>query len=131
MFAHINPAALQILQGILTTVLATLYALDLVPSATVGCELSTRWQHLFRTKDAQAIRAIQEALQCCGFRTVKDMAWPFPPTDVQCPARFDRALACQGPWTAALQRNAGINFGVVLAVGVLQVSCKGEGGGFS
>lgn len=113
---------LHTLQGILTTVLATLYSLDLVPSATRDCELSTRWQQLFRTKDEPAIRAIQDALQCCGFRSARDMAWPFPPTGVQCSARFDRAMACQGPWTAALERNAGLNFGVVLAVGVLQVS---------
>ncbi|CAN8103518.1 unnamed protein product [Discula destructiva] len=120
-FRYVKPVVLQALQGILTTVMATLYSLHLVPSAARDCELSTRWQHMFRTKDAQAIRAIQDALQCCGFRSVKDMAWPFPPADLHCSARFDRALACQGPWTIALQRNAGVNLGVVLLVGVLQV----------
>lgn len=118
----LHPVVPQVLQGIVTTVLATLYFSDVVPSASMGCELSTQWQHLFRTKDERAIRAIQEAFQCCGFRTVKDMAWPFPPTAVQCPARFDRSLACQGPWTSALQRSAGVNFGVVAAVGIIQVS---------
>lgn len=121
-FKYINPVVLQALQGIFTTVLATLYFSDIVPSATRGCELSTRWQQLFRAKDERAIRAIQEALQCCGFRTVKDMAWPFPPTGIQCSARFDRTSACQGPWTNTLQRSAGVNFGVVLAAGLMQAS---------
>lgn len=119
---YIHPSILQILQGILTTALATLYATDLAPSDTRSCELSTRWQRLFRAKDADTIRTIQDALQCCGFRTVKDMAWPFEPKDVQCRVRFDRGLACQGPWTAALQRVAGVELGLVLAVAVLQVS---------
>lgn len=113
---------LQVLQGIVTTVLATLYAQELVPGETRGCELATRWQHLFRAKDALAIKTIQDALECCGFRSVRDMAWPFPPTEVQCAARFDRHMACRGAWTGALQTSAGVNFGVVLAVGLLQVS---------
>ena len=33
---------------------------------------------MFHAKDAQGIRAIQEALKCCGFGSTKDMAWPFP-----------------------------------------------------
>jgi len=33
---------------------------------------------MFHAKDSQGIRAIQEALQCCGFGSTKDMAWPFP-----------------------------------------------------
>lgn len=116
----LHPVALQVLQGIATTILATLYFTDMVPSDTRSCELTTGWQRLFRTKNSHAIRAIQEAFQCCGFRSVKDMAWPFPPVDVGCAARFDRSLACRGPWTQALQSSAGVQFGVVLAVGLLQ-----------
>jgi hypothetical protein len=33
---------------------------------------------MFHAKDSQGIRAIQEALKCCGFGSTKDMAWPFP-----------------------------------------------------
>lgn len=87
-----------------------------------ACELSTLWQRLFRGKDAKTIRAIQDALECCGFRSVKDMAWPFPPADVAtCATRFDRSLPCQGPWAGALQRSAGVEFGIVVAVGLIQV----------
>lgn len=118
----VSPTALQVLQALATTVLATLYATHLAPSESRECELATRWQHLFRAKDVRAVRTVQDALQCCGFRSVRDMAWPFPPTDVPCAARFDRALACRGPWGEALRRGAGVELGVVLAVGVLQVS---------
>lgn len=118
-----SSAVLQILEGVVTTILATLHGADLAPGAARDCELAARWQHLFRAKDARAVRAIQDALQCCGFRSVGDMAWPFPPADVpRCAARFDRALACRGPWADALRRSAGASLGVVLAVGMLQVS---------
>lgn len=125
-FRYLPPVVLHLLQGIITTILATLYAQDLVPSAVRDCELSTRWQALFRSKDEQGIRLIQDAFQCCGFRSVRDMAWPFPPAAVQCAARFDRTMACQGPWTAALRRGAGVELGLVLAVGLLQV-CRRTG----
>lgn len=120
----IHPAVIQVFQGIFTTVIATLYATYIVPGESQGCELSTLWQRLFRGKDGKTVKAIQDAFECCGFRSVKDMAWPFPPTDVTCATRFDRSLPCQGPWTRALQKNAGVEFGVVIAVGLLQiVSC--------
>lgn len=125
----LSPIILQTLQAIFTTILATLYFTDLVPTNTAlrDCKLATQWQHLFHIKDARSIRTIQDALQCCGFRSVRDMAWPFAGSvsdgeGGQCAAMFDRTRACRVPWAAALQRSAGVNFGVVLAVGVLQVS---------
>jgi hypothetical protein len=42
------------------------------------CGLREKWQGMFHAKDSQGIRAIQEALKCCGFGSTKDMAWPFP-----------------------------------------------------
>lgn len=126
LFHHGLPITLQVLQGIATTVLATLYAAHhLGAGDTRDCELATRWLRLFRAKDERAVRAVQDALQCCGFRSVRDMAWPFPPAAggaQQCAVRFDRALACRGPWAAALRGAAGADLGVVLGVGVLQVS---------
>lgn len=117
--------ALQALQAVATTVLATLYVdHHVAPGDAQDCELATRWLRLFRAKDERAVRAVQDALQCCGFRSVKDMAWPFPPAaGVQrCAERFDRALACREPWAEALRRGAGAELGVVLAVGLMQVS---------
>lgn len=93
-----------------------------MPGAARDCGLSGIWERLFRTKDAQSVKAIQDAFECCGFRSVKDMAWPFPPVQVACAQRFDRALPCRGPWTGALQRSAGVELGVVVIIAFLQVS---------
>lgn len=116
-----HPAVTQGIQGILIVAIATLYTTYMVPGAARDCSLSTIWQRLFRAKDAQSVKAIQDAFECCGFRSVKDMAWPFPPVDVGCAQRFDRALSCQRPWTGALQRSAGVELGVVIIVAILQV----------
>ncbi|KAG6359999.1 hypothetical protein INS49_011055 [Diaporthe citri] len=117
-----HPAVSQGLQGIITVVLATLYTTYIVPGATRDCGLSSVWEHLFRTKDAQSVKAIQDAFECCGFRSVKDMAWPFTPVDIACAQRFDRTLPCRGPWTSALQRSAGVEFGVIIIVAILQIA---------
>lgn len=116
-----HPAVTQGLQGIITVVLATLYTTYIVPGATRDCGLSSIWERLFRSKDAQSVKSIQDAFECCGFRSVKDMAWPFPPVDIACAQRFERELPCQGPWTSALQRSAGVELGVVIVVAILQV----------
>lgn len=117
-----HPAVTQGLQGIIIVVLATLYTTYTVPGATRDCGLSSIWVRLFRTKDAQSVKAIQDAFECCGFRSVKDMAWPFPPADIACAQRFDRALPCRGPWTSALQRSAGVELGVIVLVAILQIA---------
>lgn len=45
------------------------------------CAMSSQWQSLFAARNRQAISMIEQTLQCCGFRTVRDRAWPW--TDVQ------------------------------------------------
>lgn len=113
----------QVFQGILTTILATLYFHDVMPSDVRDCELSNKWQTLFHLKDEGAIRAIQDALECCGLNSVRDRAFPFRGNNaIECADRYGRTLACRAPWTSALQRSAGVELGVVVAVGVLQVS---------
>lgn len=119
------PAAFQILQTIITTVLATTFVSDIIPSATRQCLLSTRWQRLWTGHDAAAIRRIQDTFDCCGFNSVRDRAWPFPNRNNPqpgCAAQFGRTAACAGPWSRALQTVGGVEFGVVAAVGMLQVS---------
>ncbi|KKY30622.1 putative tetraspanin tsp3 [Diaporthe ampelina] len=116
-----HPAVTQGLQGILTVVLATLYTTYIVPGTTRDCGLSNAWEHLFRVKDVQSVKAIQDTFECCGFRSVRDMAWPFPPVDIACAQLFDRALSCQEPWTSAHQRTAGVELGIVVIVAILQI----------
>ncbi|KAK0705587.1 hypothetical protein B0H67DRAFT_558161 [Lasiosphaeris hirsuta] len=112
------PWALQTLQLLLTTILATLLL-----SPTPPCTLETKWRAFWTSHDATKIRAIQDALDCCGFRSVKDMAWPFPSKEggVACAARFGRTEACAGPWEAAMRGEKGTLAGVVLVVGVVQI----------
>ncbi|GAB0144834.1 hypothetical protein EsHS_00005290 [Epichloe bromicola] len=52
--------ALQVVQALCTTVLATLLFSNIVPSAVRDCLLSTIWQRLFSIHDAGAIRRIQD-----------------------------------------------------------------------
>lgn len=75
--------------------------------------------------DADAIRAIQDALGCCGFRSVKDMAWPFPRGKSgeeagTCAKKFEREVACREPWQKAMAAAAGGDFGVLVGALVLQ-----------
>ncbi|KAK0634365.1 hypothetical protein B0T17DRAFT_611390 [Bombardia bombarda] len=120
------PATLQALQLILTTILATLFLSDLLPSPIRACLLERRWSALWQSHDATAIRRIQDALDCCGFRSVKHMAWPFPQgsnpgEQVDCATRYGRTEACAVPWERAMKGAAGGDFGVVVAVVVMQV----------
>ncbi|KAG8410260.1 hypothetical protein J3458_017975 [Metarhizium acridum] len=116
--------ALQVGQAILTTVLATLLFSNILPSAARDCLLSTLWQRFFSSHDARSIRRIQDALNCCGFNTVRDRAWPFPNqhTAQQCAETYGRDTACIQPWRTALQRNAGVSFGIVLFIGIFQIA---------
>lgn len=117
--------ALQALQAIVTTVLATLFFSNVVPSPIRKCILGTTWQRLFSAHDAESIRRIQDALNCCGFNTVRDRAWPFQghePPERQCAEIYERTTPCSEPWGMALQRNSGLEFGVLLGVGLSQAS---------
>ncbi|KAK3683369.1 hypothetical protein B0T22DRAFT_246468 [Podospora appendiculata] len=126
-FQRLLPIALQVLQLLLAAVLATLFSSDALPSATHECLLETKWRGFWTSHDGDRIRAIQDTFNCCGFRSVKDMAWPFPrgapggPTHgADCAAQFGRTASCKGPWEQAFQAGAGADLGVVLAVAVLQ-----------
>jgi hypothetical protein len=86
---------------------------------------------MFRAKDAKNIRAIQDVLECCGFNSVRDRAYPFGQPSA-CAETYGRTQSCAQAWKGAMQTSAGIDFGVVLAVAILQVSlpflllCRGK-----
>ncbi|KAB5583545.1 hypothetical protein GE09DRAFT_1278743 [Coniochaeta sp. 2T2.1] len=120
----ILPPSLQIIQTILTTVLFTTFSSTLLPSQINQCSLSTRWQTLWQGHDANTIRRIQDALDCCGFNSVKDRAWPFPNKNNPqpgCAAQFERTASCAAPWGREMRSAAGVEVGVVLGVGLLQL----------
>jgi hypothetical protein len=52
-------------------VLATLAGTHIAPIGGLWCPLHDRWNDLFRGKDERQIRAIQDALNCCGFASTK------------------------------------------------------------
>ncbi|KAK3315501.1 hypothetical protein B0H66DRAFT_346061 [Apodospora peruviana] len=125
-FQQLIPHGLQVLQLILTTVLATIFSANITPSGVRECLLESKWKGFWTSHDGDAIKRIQDTFDCCGFRTVKDMAWPFPhgrPDEehIDCVSRFGRTSSCKAPWQQALQKNTGVDFGVVLAVAVLQL----------
>ncbi|KAG7140470.1 hypothetical protein HYQ45_002773 [Verticillium longisporum] len=123
---RILPQTLQSLQAILTTALATLLLQSATASAPLlDCALASTWQRLFQAKDAPRLRAIQDALDCCGYRSTRDRPWPFPTRDVEpgrCAVRFDRQTACAEPWRNALGRNAALGLAVVFAVAAMQIA---------
>jgi len=95
---RISPArATQILH----LTLAVLLVYETVVATLAGehvrasdCGLHEVWQGMFHRKDGEGIRAIQDALRCCGFASTRDMAWPFPGSGRDagaCAARYDGA----------------------------------------
>lgn len=114
---------LQRLQLIVVASMATSFSFNITSSTIRKCLLSTRWQQLFSAHDADSIRRIQDAFQCCGFATVRDRPWPFPDhhSSGQCVDTYHRQISCFEPWQASLQQTSGIEFGVILAVGLIQV----------
>ncbi|RYP53007.1 hypothetical protein DL769_010585 [Monosporascus sp. CRB-8-3] len=116
--------ALQLLQFALVVFLLTVSSEGFLPGGpgrgTLACGLEGAWQRLWSARDGHAIGRIQDAFNCCGLNSVRDRAWP--PESNQCSKLYKRSTPCIGPWRAAMQRDAGLEFVVAAAVGVLQVS---------
>ncbi|KXT07456.1 hypothetical protein AC578_553 [Pseudocercospora eumusae] len=90
-------------------VVATLAGTHIMPVGGLWCPLHDKWSEMFRNKDSQAIRSIQDAFACCGFASTKDMAWPFPDNkhgSDACVVRFERDTACLNPWRHEEQKIA-------------------------
>jgi hypothetical protein len=117
------PTALQVLQAVFSVILATLLAEGVADTPARRCTLESVWMGLYRAHDGRTIRRIQDALDCCGFNSVRDRAFPFgdraPST---CAETFGRSAACRVPWVRAMQTSSGLDLGIVLSVGLLQVS---------
>lgn len=120
---QLAPFILQTLQGLVATILVTLLFEAVIPSEGLNCVLENTWKNKFRAHDARAVRQIQDLLDCCGFNSVKDRGYPWPKDGhaSTCADTYGRDQACRGPWTKAMQTNAGIDLAVVLAVMLMQV----------
>lgn len=74
---HVRWNLFATLLTILDAVLVTLAATNL-DAESLACPLQGNWSKMFQAKDGKHIQQIQDALNCCGFKTVKDMPFPFP-----------------------------------------------------
>ena len=80
---------------------------------------------MWREKNAGAIRGIQDALACCGFRTTVDQAWPFPRRGRgpgACVDMFHRQGSCMGPLMARERFVLGVWIGIGVCGLFAQVS---------
>ncbi|KAI2615131.1 hypothetical protein GGR54DRAFT_309726 [Hypoxylon sp. NC1633] len=112
------PVALQVIQAVLTVVLATLAAQGFVPGQMLECSLEESWKLLWHNHDGRAIERIQDTFNCCGLRTVKDRGWP----NGRCmDLNKGRHNACLNSWRSSMQRSAGLEFTIAIAVGLLQL----------
>jgi hypothetical protein len=107
-------------QLIYETVVATLALTHILPPEALVCGLGDRWEKLYVAKDGDAIRAIQDSFKCCGFRTVKDRAFPWG-SPSQCSDVFEYTRSCLKRWRKAEQINAGLLLLVAVIVFVLKV----------
>ncbi|KAK0112104.1 hypothetical protein ONS96_001363 [Cadophora gregata f. sp. sojae] len=107
-------------QLIYETVIATLALTHMIPPSALNCELGSKWQSFWRMKDGIAIRTIQDALNCCGFNTVKDRSWPFGEATT-CSKTFKRTQSCVVPWRRSEQNMAGLLLLVAVIVFIIKV----------
>lgn len=128
--------SLFLLLTVYETVIATLAFTNMLPSDTLTCQLSNRWQSLFHNHDVDSIRRIQDTHRCCGFRNARDRAWPFPDHHGAnaCRTTYHRERSCLGSWTRDQQVNAGLSLLVALlcfAVKVRSLHSFSSGNAFS
>ncbi|OJD12452.1 hypothetical protein AJ78_06967 [Emergomyces pasteurianus Ep9510] len=115
-------AILQHLLTVIPTALATFTISYFMPGDLVGCRLENQLQSFYSHKNANASRAIQDRLQCCGLRSTRDRAWPFPGGSEQrdCTSTSGYTQCCLSGWQGA-QREAA---SMIFAAAVLSLVMK-------
>ena len=106
------------------TAIATLALTHMAPPSELTCGLERQWGTLFSNKNAEAIRRIQEQLQCCGLHNVQDKAWPFPDrrhTARACVEAFNRNTGCLGGWRKMEQVTGGLILLIAVVTFLLKV----------
>ena len=79
-------------------VLSAIYA---TPNDLQSCAADQQWLRMFENKDASSIRGIQSQLQCCGYNSMHDRAWPFPARNIDaraCERTQGYTIACGDSW---------------------------------
>ncbi|KAJ5239066.1 hypothetical protein N7468_003685 [Penicillium chermesinum] len=113
------------LHTILSTVLATLALAYMFPESLLSCNIEQQWQQFFHVKNSEAVRTIQDSLQCCGLRSTRDRAWPFKDKnhgDEACEVQLGYSRSCIEPWMARQRKASWMTFAAVLLIVVLKVA---------
>ena len=111
--------AVFFLFSIYEAVLATLAGTHVAPYMSLNCALKERWEALFKAKNVEMIRNIQDAFNCCGLNSPRDMAFPFPDAkhgSDACMVRFERHKSCMEPWRSEERKAAVMLLVVPIAV---------------
>jgi hypothetical protein len=93
------------------SVLATLAGAHFSPPGSLNCALRETWQKLYSEKDGDSVKRIQDAFQCCGLASDRDMAWPFADAAHgadACILRYEerQGNSCLVPWRGEEQKVA-------------------------
>ncbi|KAJ5722194.1 hypothetical protein N7488_000229 [Penicillium malachiteum] len=117
-------SALNQLHTILSTILATLALAYLYPEQLSTCNIEQQWQSMFKSKNAEAIRTIQDSFQCCGLRSTRDRAWPFNDRthgDNACELQLGYTRSCLAPWRGQQQTASWMIFAAALLIMALKI----------
>ncbi len=104
--------------------IATFSITHMAPASALICPLDQQWQHLWSSKDALAIRTIQDKHHCCGLHSVVDRPWPFPNKNrpvTACRDTLGRERSCLGYWRRDQQVSAGLLLFVAVMCFVVKV----------
>ncbi|KAL9055267.1 MAG: hypothetical protein Q9162_003677 [Coniocarpon cinnabarinum] len=99
-------------------------ALTSLNTTTLECGIASTWRALFSAKSVVAIRYIQDELHCCGFRTPRDQAFPFPDKHHEA----DACLKLTGqdqPCQPLLEQQEKTTLGTFVAVACFALAVKG------
>ena len=115
-----------------STAVITLLGTHTGPASSLLCNLNDRWLSLYRAKDGNAIKTIQDTFKCCGLHSVVDKAYPFPDKNNgkdACEKSFGRTISCFESWRGQEQGMSGVLMGVVGLVVIWQVGNRSVASG--
>jgi len=86
--------------SILVAVLSSLVGPYVGRGPGEACILESQWGTLYHDQNSKALKIIEEALQCCGFKLPTDRPWPHPQKNSPSPCTdlYGWQASCQKLW---------------------------------